>query len=62
MTYNITRVKRKDNQEFPPIDAGIPAQPSNGFPIHTLSPLGEGLLPNCTPERVVARMHKLLIE
>jgi len=48
-------------KELPLINAGKPAQLANGFPIHTLPPLGEGLKPDCTPERVVKYTYTKLI-
>ena len=48
-------------KELPPINAGKPAQLTNGFTIHTLPPLGKGLKPDCTPERVVKSTYTKLI-
>ena len=59
-SYLLKNDMRKRHREFPQINAGIPAQLTNRFPIRTLPPLGEGLKPVCTPERVVHCKHTKL--
>ena len=55
-----TSAGHRKHEKNIPINAGSPAQLTNGFPLRTLPTLGEGLKPDCTPERVVITKTRLL--
>ena len=55
-----TSAGHKKHEKNIPNNAGSPAQLTNGLPLHNLPPLGEGLKPDCTPERLVITKTRLL--
>ena len=55
-----TSAGHRKHEKGTPKNAGSPAQLTNGFPLRNLPPLGEGLKPDCTPERLVITKTRLL--